>query len=283
MKNTLVALLIILITVCSACDEGQQMMKPALTPIVQDPTDPTQAPTVRSDASQPLTKRDKLTHAIYTSEKLLNAYDSGRFELFQHRFPTADPIGANIRFEPTVWGNAGTIVLSKEFSITFTIVVHDIEYKNGCVWYDEFNNLRTNFKDDPDFSRPVAGQLIDKTTNAIVRSFSSRRWRTTTVAFFNEEGQPVYPSLLDENGVALTQKEKCKIDNSEIIYVAMSTVPLPHLTPESWENRFQLIDAVIEKLKIRIHLEDGSFFDYDFKELFPNPVVIGVQENINQY
>lgn len=59
--------------------------------------------------------------------------------------------------------------------------------------------------------------------------------------------------------------------------VSMLT-PMRRLT-QLWENRFELIDTLTEKLKIRIHLEGKHFFDYDFKELFPNPVIIGVKEN----
>ena len=47
-------------------------------------------PTVRSDASQPLTKRDKLTHAIYTSEKLSNAFKGGQ-KFFRLRFQRVVP------------------------------------------------------------------------------------------------------------------------------------------------------------------------------------------------
>ena len=62
MKNTLFcyfAILVTLMTVCSACDETQKMMKPVLTPIAQEPGAQSEAPLaeqppLRPDESQPL-------------------------------------------------------------------------------------------------------------------------------------------------------------------------------------------------------------------------------------
>ena len=274
MKTTLSCYFALLITLIgfTACDEGQQMMKPALTPIVQDPTDPTQAPTFSPEASQPLTKRDKLTHAIYTSEKLWNAYNSGRFELLGSGLPVAHFLSEiSVKFEPRIAGTSSIVANSTRFYLKITIVVKNIEYKNACAWSDEFGNLHANFKDDPDFSPPVRFQLIDKTTHAVVNTSKFSGWATNTNVF-DEKGKLVeYQVPLDEHGMEIPKKERCKSDNTEVILTSKGAVRIGNLTPETWENRFQLIDAVIEKLKIRIHLEDGSFFDYDFKELFPNP------------
>ena len=251
----------------SACD-SENMIIPVLDSI-DDVTE------LSPDEIESLTKRGLLTHAIYTSEKLMKAVDNGRF---------GNPkISGSYRrinkFEPTLWGNGSIVSMSKYFNISFIIVVKNIEYKNSCAWRDEFYNLHQNYSDNPNFSQPVAGQVIDKTTNTIVASLKFWRWSTSTISFFDEEGNPVYVDFKDENGVQLSREEMCKIDNSEVVHIGGASVRVPNLTPGSWGDRFEFINDLTEKLIIRIHLEDKSFFDYDFKELFPNPVIIGVQEN----
>ena len=259
----IITFLVFLILLCmSACSENIDLS-------ILDSIDDVE--TLSPDEIESLTKRGLLTHSIYTSEKLMKAVDNGRFG----HSKIAHSSRRIRKFEPTLWGNSSIASRSSYFNISFIIVVKDIEYKNSCAWRDEFYNLHRNYSDNPHFTKPVGGQVIDTTTNTIVSSLKFWQWATSTLSF-DEEGNAVYVNFKDENGVQLPREEMCKIDNSEVVHVGEGFTTVPNLTPESWEDRFELISDLTEKLIIRIHLEDNSFFDYDFKELFPNPVIIGV-------
>lgn len=226
------------------------------------------------DEIEYLTYKQTLTDAMYTSRKLKDAVDSG---MFIHRYTERGERGSPyycFDFEPRL-GETGST--PKKYALNFLIVVNNIEKKSPFGWRDEFGVLQTGWTDHPYFSPPVSGVIIDRETREVLSGFR-----------FSQEGasnknQEIPFSEFRQNTI-LTGKELWEEESKyfSVICAAHCTFFIKGLSLENWDEKTEIIDALLARSVVRIRLENDMLFDYDFLELFPNPVIIDQWSHTNK-
>lgn len=257
-------LTLILILCCLGCSDD--MVSPTLANLGD-------ISELTPDEIEYLTYKQVLTDNMYTSQKLKDAVDSG---MFLNRY-TLDFTFSWFDFEPRLGGTGASLEPEKEeYAVNFLILVNNIEETTPFGWFDEFAVLHTGRTDHPYFSPPVRGVIIDRETSDVLSNFGFRQ-----EAAENRQDIPLseFKKNTSLTGKALWE-EKSKYFS--VICVAPCVFKIPELSFGNWDEKTEIIDALLARSVIRIRLENGMLFDYDFLELFPNPVVIDELSHTNR-